>query len=164
MLIQEILKEIVIMKKAWKWVIGIVLGLVVLALLVGAGFMLRNNFHAYRGELPNGRSFTDRGPGMMPYGGFEQGRGPGMMGNGGFGHGRGPGMMVFGGFFGGLFSLGFLALVVLGIIWLVRNLRKPQTIVAAPAAVPAAVVNPCRKCGKPLQDEWRVCPHCGTKV
>jgi hypothetical protein len=146
------------MKKVWKWIIGIVVGLVVLAVLVGVGFMAHGNFRGYRTEAFDARGFSERGFGMMPYGGFGHMRGPGMMN-----YGR----MPFGGFFGGLLSLGFLALVVLGIIWLVRKLRSPKLVevpAAMPAPVPAAIVNPCKKCGQPLQDEWKVCPHCGKKV
>jgi len=143
------------MNKIWKWIIGIVLGLVILAVLVGVGFMLRGNFHVYRGEAQFPRGFSQRGPEMMPYGGFNSHmRGPEMMGYG---------MMPFGGFFGGLFSLGFLALVVLGIIWLVKRLRTPRPA-EVPAAMPAAIVNPCKKCGRHIQDEWKICPYCGKKV
>ena len=147
------------MKKVWKWIIGIVLGLIILAVLVGVGFMMRGNFHVNRAELPNSRSFSERGPEMMPYGGFgSHMRGPGMMGYG---------MMPFGGLIGGLFALGFLALVVLGIFWLVRSLRKPKVVdvpAIMPAAMPAASVNSCNKCGRPIQDDWKVCPYCGKKV
>jgi len=142
------------MKKVWKWIIGIVLGLVILAVLVGVEFVVLGNFHGYRAEALGSRSFSERGPWMMPYGGFGHMRGPCMMGYG---------LMPFGGFIGGLFSLGFLALVVMGIIWLVRSLRTPKPV-DAPVAMPAAVVNPCKKCGKPLQDDWKVCPYCGKKV
>jgi hypothetical protein len=123
-----------------------VLGLVVLALLVGAGFA----FHAGRGGFGerawNGIERDGRGFGMMPYGGMH----------------RGFGMMPFGGFFGGLVSLGVLALIVLGIIWLVRRLRTP----VAPAApvVPATPAATCRNCGKPVESDWRNCPHCGKKL
>jgi len=153
------------MKKVWKWIIGVVLGLVILAVLVGVGFMVFSNIHGYRAEALGSRNFSERGPGffqhgpgMMPYGGFEHMRGPRMMGFG---------MMPFGGFIGGLFSLVFLALVVLGIIWLVRRLRLPKPVevpAAMPAVTPAAIVNPCKKCGKPLQDDWKVCAYCGRKI
>jgi zinc-ribbon domain len=147
------------MKKVWKWIIGIVLGLVVLAVLVGVGFMVRSNFHVFRAEAQVSRGFYEPGPGMMPYGGFGYHmRGPGIMGYG---------MTPFGGFFGGLLSLGFLALVVLGIIWLVRLLRTPKPVdvsAAMPASMPAAIVNPCKNCGRPIQDDWKVCPYCGKKV
>ncbi len=147
------------MKKVWKWIIGIVLGLVILAVLVGVGYMMRGNFHDNRVELQDSRRFSEGGHGMMPYGGFgSHMRGPGMMGYG---------MMPFGGLIGGLFALGFLALVVLGIIWLVRNLGKPKVVdvpAATPVAIPAAIGNSCKKCGRSIQDDWKVCPHCGKKV
>jgi hypothetical protein len=151
------------MKKVWKWVIGIVIGLIVLAVLVGVGFLVWGNLHVYRGVAQLNRGFSQRGPGMMPYGGFGyQLRGPGMMGYR---------MIPFGGFFGGLLMLGFLVLIVLGIIWLVGRARTStpiQSTAAVPAVnsepIPAAVLNPCKKCGRPLQADWTVCPYCGKKV
>ncbi|MGA2504341.1 MAG: hypothetical protein ABSG01_09655 [Anaerolineales bacterium] len=151
------------MKKVWKWVIGIVIGLIVLAVLVGVGFLVWGNLHVYRNVAQLNRGFSQRGPGMMPYGGFGyQLRGPGMMGYR---------MIPFGGFFGGLLMLGFLVLIVLGIIWLVGRARTStpiQSTAAVPAVnsepIPAAVLNPCKKCGRPLQADWTVCPYCGKKV
>jgi hypothetical protein len=143
------------MKKGWKWVIGIVLGLVILAVLLGVGLMVRGNFHADRVEAWDRRGYDLRGPGMMPYGGYGYHmRGPGMMGYG---------VMPWGGIIGGLFSIGFLALLVLGIVWLIRGLSKPAPV-AAPVELSAATVNSCKKCGNPLQAEWKVCPHCGRRV
>ena len=80
------------MNKVWKWVIGIVLGLVVLAVLASAAFMLRGNFHSFRPQLVDSRGFPQRGPGMMPFGGYEHMRAPGMMDYG---------MSPFGGSIGG---------------------------------------------------------------
>jgi hypothetical protein len=159
-------KEKHVMKKVWKWIIGIVVGLVVLAVLVGVGFMVRGHFYASRVQVVNPRGFYQRGPELMPFGGNGYMRGPGMMG-----YGFNP----IGGIMGGLLFLGFLALVVLGIIWLVRSLRTPKTVAVAaampvetpavtPAVMPAVIGNTCKKCGKPLQDDWKVCPHCGKKV
>lgn len=143
------------MKKAWKWVIGILLGLVILAVLIGVGFLVSRNFHLYRAGALDSRGFSERGPGMLPYGGFgSHMRGFGMMGFG---------LLPFCGFIRGLFSLGFLVLVVLGIIWLVGSLRTPKPVEAS-AAMPVAVVNPCKKCGRPIQDDWKNCPYCGKKV
>jgi len=142
------------MKQIWKWIIGIVLGLVLLAVLIGVGFMIRSNFHVYRAEALVSRGFSERAPGMMPYSRFEHMLGPGMMGYG---------MRPFGGFFRGLLSLGFLTLVVLGIIWLVRSLRTPKPV-GVPVVMPVAVDNPCKNCGQSIQVEWKVCPYCGKKV
>ena len=77
-------------------------------------------------------------------------------------------MMPFGGFFSGLVSLGLLVLIILAIIWLARNLRRPVMMAAAPVAsvnpVAAAVdSHPCQKCGQPVQAGWEFCPHCGEK-
>jgi len=160
------------MKKVWKWIIGIVVVLIILGVLVGVGFFVRGSMHAYRVQVqvprdfPDGRQqfygrgdqFYGRGREMMPYGGFGHMRGFGMMGYG---------MNPFGVFFGGLFTLVFLALVVLGIIWLVRRLHTPkpaQVPAAVPAAIPAASDHPCQKCGRSLQEGWKVCPYCGKKV
>jgi hypothetical protein len=103
---------------------------------------------------------------MMPFGnGNWGGRGMYMGGAGMLGFGR---MMPFVGLFGGLISLGVLVLIILAIIWLVRGLRKP---VAPPVPVttgypvtPAIATNPCQKCGEPVQEDWKFCPHCGKKL
>jgi len=144
------------MKKVWKWIIGIVIGLVVLAVLAGAGFAFR--MHNAVGGLRGLRGWDDgvgRGFGMMPFGGMHRG-GFGMMSGG-------PGM-----FFGGLLQIGFLVLLVLGIIWLVRKLQNPAPVAApiAPAApvVPVTPAAACGKCGYPVQNEWKVCPNCGKKL
>jgi hypothetical protein len=172
------------MKKVWKWIIGIVIGLVVVGLLVAGAFYVVPRMMAVRAVRENAQSvvqvpgkgnvpFGDNGEGQRGWQGGDQGRMPGGMmpfGRNGWGEGgwqmRGPGMMghggmmPFGGLIVGLFFLGFLALGVLGIIWLVRRTSKP---VAVP--VPAVVAtHPCKKCGQPLQEDWKNCPYCGKKV
>jgi hypothetical protein len=179
------------MKTVWKWIIGIVVVLVIVAVLVGGVFVLRSHMLNAAGfatrltrpvpQLPGNRQLpapnTNNGngnngngvrrfPGMMPFGNGSWGmRGMHMGGFGMLGFGR---MMPFGGFFGGLVSLGFLALIVLGIIWLVRNLRKPTAPVAVVAAespvVPQIATHPCQKCGEAVQEDWKFCPHCGKRV
>jgi hypothetical protein len=93
--------------------------------------------------------------------------GPGMMGgewSGGLcplcgGTGRYPG-----GFFGGilgwvfilagmLFPLGFLVLLILAIVWLVRAVTRPPS-----GTTPSPQT--CRRCGKPVEVDWRACPFC----
>jgi zinc-ribbon domain len=151
------------MKKAWKWVIGVVVVLIILAVLVGLGFVIRNNMHIIRGQAQIYRGYPERGPEMMPYGGFGYHmRGPFMMGNR---------WSPFGGFIRGLFMLGFLVLVVLGIIWLAGRGRTQNPVAATAAmpagtlpAVPEEITTPCKKCGRSLQAEWKVCPYCGKKV
>jgi len=150
------------MKKVWKWVIGIVLGLFVLAVLVGVGFMAFRGFHAVRVQDGYTRGWSQQGPGRMPNDGFGLPmRGPGMMDRGG--------MMPFLGFIGGLVCLGILVLIGLGIIWLVRATHKSARVESPatsmdPAEMPAPTMDTCKKCGKPIQAEWNNCPYCGKKV
>ena len=135
-------------RKGWYEVLGILLGLIVLGALVGAAFLIHANFPLQhmtalvgpRQQLPGN---PWQGFGLQRYGRHNTG----MMGYGG--------MIPFGGFFLGLVSLGLLALLVLGIIWLVRRLRTPQAVPVTPS---------CPKCGKPVQGDWSNCPHCGKKL
>ena len=161
------------MKTVWKWVIGIVVVLVVLGVLVGGAFLLRSHLMNMVGvarvtrpgtQLPNrplpapnngnNGNGIRRFPGMMPFGNGGWG-GRGMMS-----YGR---MMPFAGLFGGLIWLGVLVLIVLAIIWLIRNLRKPVALAATPV-VPAVATHPCQKCGEPVHEDWNFCPNCGEKV
>jgi hypothetical protein len=150
------------MKKTWKWIIGIVVGLIVLALIAGAVLMVLGRFQGYRAEARNGVREPGEyalGPGRMPFGGYGgHMQGFGMMRSGMMR----SGMMPFGGIFGGLFSLGVLTLIVLGIVWLVKSLRSPRPVEAVPAA-PVVMVHPCPKCGRPVQEDWNNCPSCGKK-
>lgn len=53
--------------------------------------------------------------------------------------------------------LGILALIVMGIIMLVRAGKKSDS-----ETMPAAPVQPvCPACGQEVQQDWKVCPHCG---
>lgn len=122
------------MKPVWKWIIGIVIVLAVLAAVIGAPFL----YHAVYGDsfsgMPGWRMHTPFGSGWDSP--------------------RSYSLLSFGGMFVmGIFRLGWLALLGLGIYWLVRTLRQPR---------PAA--RACVSCGKPLQADWTHCPHCGAKV
>jgi hypothetical protein len=116
------------MKNLWKWFLGIAL---VLVLFFGP--------YLFRLLFPTlGYGF---GYGMM------NGHGYGMMG----GYGFPP--------FGGLMwiiPLGTLALVVLGIVWLVNNLSSSQNT--------QAQSHVCASCGKVAQADWKTCPYCGNSL
>ena len=168
------------MKKGFKWVLGIVIGLAVVAVLVGAGFMVFNRVHQV-GWMMGGRDFrlgdnkSARSwrtvPGQeMPWGVKPQNDRP-------MGPGWGSPMARFGGFqplkilFGCLIGIGFLVLVVLGVIYLVRSVVQPKQPVvttatpvpSAPASIPTAVQT-CPHCGRPVQDGWSHCPYCGGPI
>jgi hypothetical protein len=169
------------MRKVWKWVIGIVVALVVIAAIVGGAFLLHarlgNMAYIARSNRPQVQVPGNR---QIPYGNRGEGQPflpnqrPGMMpfGRGGWGM-RGPGMMGFGwrfplaGLIGCLLGLGILALVVLGIIWLVRRQRK-SAMAAAPIepvveSAPVPATHPCSRCGEPVQEGWKHCPNCGKR-
>jgi hypothetical protein len=107
-------------------------------------------------------SFSGQGYG---YGGWGPGgmMGPGMMG------GRGPGMMGYsygGGALGWLssllgliFPLGFLALLILGGVWLVRQVSQPQ--VPSAGRPQAQQGQTCPGCDLTVQADWQLCPYCG---
>jgi hypothetical protein len=142
------------MKKVWKWILGIIIVLVVLAVLFALAFMFHNGF---------GRSISFRE--------FPQSRvwnGP-MMGGGDGWHRPGMGVrgfmpfgMVFA-FLGGLIPLALLGLLVYGAYRLGKKRANiAMAIPAAPAPVAAPTHN-CAKCGQPVQEDWKNCPYCGKK-
>jgi len=85
-----------------------------------------------------------RGWGMM---------GPGMMGGWGFAPFGWIGMLLM-----WVFPLGVLGLVVLGIVWLVNAVSRPR------GQAPVAPAKTCPNCVRPVQADWRNCPHCGAAL
>jgi hypothetical protein len=68
---------------------------------------------------------------------------------------------------GGLIWLGFLALIVLGVIALLRGLIRPSQPVVTPvlANPPApAAAHACPNCVRPVQADWIHCPYCGSAL
>ena len=145
------------MSRAAKWIIGTLLGLVVLAAIVLGGFWLFSWL---------GRGFGMFGPrGMMPfYGGPEmpfRGMHP-YRGFFPFG-----GLRILGLVAGGLICLGFLALIVVGVIALAGGIGRRSGPTEAPASItppPAAAVRTCPNCGRPVQEDWSHCPYCGEDL
>jgi hypothetical protein len=170
------------MKKGMKWFLGIVIGLVIVAALAVAGFLVFNRWHE-TGWMMGNRDYQSQGfdrsrswrdvPGqeyswndrpqvkmpMRSFWGVSISR---------FGIFR-PLQMIF----GCLITLGFLALLVLGVIYLLGGRRRPQQPAVPPAAVVPLVATPsapapvqntvyvCPHCAQPVQKDWRHCPYCG---
>jgi len=131
------------MNKALKWILYVLLGLVILAIIAGIVF-----------AVFGGYSYTMMRPGfrmMAPYRSF--------------------GFSPLRAIFGGVFGLGIFILVIVGIIALVNALvrgNRPAaysqpTQPAAPVQSAAATRN-CPNCGKPAQEDWKTCPYCGTQL
>lgn len=108
------------MKTISKWIPGIVVVLLLLAVLAGAGFMWRRYTLAAANPALSSQPGWNVGPMMHGYG-DDRRAGP-MMGGDGFHH-TGRGFMPFGGFFflGGLACLLFFGLLLYGAYWLGRR-------------------------------------------
>jgi hypothetical protein len=143
------------MSKAWKWLIGIGLVLLVGAAIVAslAPFVLAR--FAPAAALPFLRPFVRIAP-RAPFG-------PGF-----FAAGR---RFPFFGFYGLANCVWPLLMVGLVVLLLASFSRRPAppTYMPMPPAPPAGPVAPaalpvCANCGQPLQPGWRHCPNCGTPI
>lgn len=126
------------------WTQVLVFGLVALLVFVlGIGVLF----------LAGGRGMGAMGPGMMgPWGG-RGGWCPWCGGMGRFGGGLlGP---IVGLTFACLLPLGLLALLVVGGIWLARNVDGGTSQPSNAA---------CPSCGRAVEPDWQVCPTCGEDL
>ena len=122
------------MKKT-NWLAITLIGIIALFVLFWIGTWIGGGYRGY-------------GCMMGGYGGMMSGYG--MMGNWGYSPFGWIGML-----FMWLIPVGFIALVVFGIAWLVKNVNN---------STPPAARNPCSNCGKSVQADWQNCPHCGTAL
>jgi len=83
--------------------------------------------------------------GMM--GGYRSG----MMGQWGFGPFGWIGMI-----FMWLIPVGFILLIVLGVVWLIRAIGSGEN--------PTSPARSCHNCGRSVQADWRNCPYCGETL
>jgi len=125
------------MNKVLKWILYILLGLVVLAVVAGIVYAV---FSGYR-------------YGVMMRPGFrimEHMR-----------YSINPFRMIF----GGLFGLGVFVLFIVGIVALVNALvhtNRPAQMTPPETMTPPS--RACSNCGKPAQDDWKTCPFCGNPL
>lgn len=67
--------------------------------------------------------------------------------------------------FGGLLGLGVFVLVIVGIVALVSALvRGSRSTQSNPPTQMAAPVHTCPNCGKLTQEDWKTCPYCGNPL
>jgi hypothetical protein len=118
------------MKKVNWWAIATV-GLLAVLILFGAGMF---------------GGWGYRGYGMM--------EGPSMMGNWGFSP-LGWFGMAFGMLFMWLIPIGIIALIVFGVVSLMRNTGNTSE---------TSSLTPCPNCGKGTQADWQNCPYCGSAL
>jgi hypothetical protein len=144
------------MNKTLKWVIGILIGLLVVAAIIAAGYFAFARWYGpgWMVGMHDFRSWEGRR--IMPIHPFE--------------YWKRPGVRV-GGFFllrmipGFLFNIGILTLIVLGVIYLARALKGPQLPSSQPPLPPTAQTpGACPSCGRSVQADWSHCPYCGNPL
>ncbi|MBM3153177.1 MAG: zinc ribbon domain-containing protein [Chloroflexi bacterium] len=131
------------MKNFWKWALGILLVLVVIAALVGASYWMRTGAV---GRIGMWDYHFDRGfyspmmnvHGISPFGGS---------------------LMFFGMGLARLLPLFLLGALVYGAYRYGKRSMPPAVQPAAPAPVRS-----CPKCGYAVQDGWNNCANCGRKL
>ncbi len=130
----------------------IVLGMLVgVAVLVGGGFLLGRTVLSQWGTNRPAMMFNDGGSAFR---GRLDGRSSlGMMGI----RGNLPfhGFGIFGGLLMLLLPVGLISLAVIGVMALLHRSGNPFS---------SAHMLACSHCKEPIQADWKVCPHCGTKI
>ena len=157
------------MSRTAKWILGIVIGVLVVAVIVTVGYFVFTRGYGMAGMMDD-PSFRFRGEerafprGYMPM--HPNGRPFGGM------HGLwGFGFSPLGWILNGVVRLGLIALFVLGVIALIRAIWPKQT--AAPSTDQsfqvvqeqnAAVSSVCSNCGFQVQHGWKHCPNCAQAL
>jgi len=142
------------MKKFWKWFLGILLVLLIVAGVVLAIIFLRHGFVS---------GYEARGFGRLPDWDMPMMNGRGFRPLGGHGYyPMGGGLMFLSMGLGWLLPLALFGLLVYGIYAIGKRAGSQAMSSPAPASVPTAV-HPCPKCGQSVQDDWKHCPQCGKK-
>lgn len=165
------------MKKVWKWMLGILIGLVVIAIVLGAGFMLarragtikwmRESRLAQRGNVEQGTPWKNK-PGQNGPKNFGRNDMP-MHYYGGMGFRPFGGLMLVGRLVGGVFRLAILGLVIFLAVTLALRQKQVKQSLPANAAQPAAEFNEvagmaCPHCAREIQADWKHCPYCGNSL
>jgi hypothetical protein len=167
------------MKKVLGWIFGIFIGLAIIAIIVGAGFMITRRLGGVAwmsGSRLVQRNGIDRSApnqlvprqrnrgGMMP--GFNEQNEMPMYYYGRTGFRPFGGLMLIGGLIGGLFKLALLGLVIFFAVTLgLRYDRnKRQAALASPTAAASVEKMACPSCAREVQVDWKHCPYCGNSL
>ena len=165
------------MKRVLKWIIGILIGLAVIAVVLGAGYLIVKRVGGVnlmresrltqrngplqdlpRENLPGQNLRRNFGRNEMPM--YFYGR----MGFRPFG-----GLMLFGRLVGGVFRLAILGLVIFLAVTLALRPKQARQASASGTAPPAleatqAATLTCPHCAREIQADWKHCPYCGNTL
>lgn len=145
------------MSTSTKWILGIGVSLVVIALLVSAGTLVFNNWYGHGGlMMPHMDPYYGRVT-PTPWDEMPLHRDWGFPMTTGW---MFPGLWTIG---IGLFCLGVIALIILGIVALMRVINRPAAPPVAPDVISPAATHACPNCERLVQAEWTYCPHCGQE-
>ena len=160
------------MKTTTRWILGIGLGLIVVACLAAAGLFVFSRMGGFgiisfdRSALPreNGRVLPWRDmPRENPMDPFNR------MPHRGFGGMMRPNWGIAVLFLCGLALAGGLVAAV--VVALVRGSRRQAVMESVPAAAPPAAANDvraaqmtCPNCGREVNADWQHCAYCGTNL
>lgn len=144
-----------------KWIIGILIGLLILAALAVFGFLIFIRFSGVGGMIGfhSVRPFEGRVFPQQPFNRLP--------------NQRIVSFLPLGFFFGRLIFPAFLLMIVIvGIILLFSLLRSRRPAAASitstlPVQTPAPVQAPsrnCPNCERLVQDDWSHCPYCGAEL
>jgi len=170
------------MKKVLKWMLGILIGLVVIAVVLGAGYMLarrartgmwmRESRLAQRGNVEQGEPWqnkpSQKGRGQIGPWNFGRNDMP-MRYYGGMGFHPFGGLRLVGRLVGGVFQLAILGLVIFFAVTLALRQKQVKQSLPANAAQPAAELTEaagmaCPHCAREIQGDWKHCPYCGNSL
>lgn len=147
------------MSKAFKWILYILLGLVILVLVVGVVYASYGAIRStgYPMMRPGIRMMEPNFRFVEPF------------------YFHTPVRSIF----GALLCLGVILLVIVGIVALVYALTQrnrpiqntpttqatvPPAEIVSPTAEEVVAIRTCANCGKPAQQEWNTCPYCGNPL
>ena len=158
------------MKNSWKWILGSIIVLVIIASVVCGHVFVGKQMVGVRNEVSSFRSFHYNPPVHMNGQSFGFDGGHGMMPGYDYPY---PMIRQRPSFFRGLFPMVLLGLLVYGAYYFgTRKTERSTNSGVSTKVVEPEIVEPnedvseisCSKCEGVVQAGWRNCPHCGKRL
>jgi len=146
------------MKTTVKWILGLVIGFLVIGSILMIGYLMFNRWGTFGWVMGPREIRSWDGQRFKP---MQL-------------HWRVPERRFLGvlplRFIGGSFLfIGLLSIIILGVFVLFRAIQNPQQSSAPSAPFSSSTATPagervCGNCNNPVQDEWSHCPFCGETL
>lgn len=154
------------MSKVAKWIFGILIGLLIVAVIGGVVYLAVSRWGSvhWMMDARSFRSWDDNRD--LPR--FNMPMHPGSW----FDYRWFTGFSLLRMLFGGLFWIGLITLSVIGVVSLLqrrKGTQQPASAAAPAAQMPAPEASPvqprtCANCTRTVQDDWSHCPYCGNPL